>query len=637
MLVLLWLTLPPLCVGETTLLIGPVFTREVTIAPRRSRMYVARTTYAGVMLIVMSTAWLVLTGTQIVRDVGDLARFGTSLIQIMAPLQLALALFFSAMLSASAVAQEKDRKTLILLLLTNLSNCELVLGKLMASLLNVLVMTVASLPLFMLASLFGGVSFEQIARVFAVTLVSVMACGSLGSTMALWREKTFQALALTVLVLALWLAAWHAVGAGVFGGAWLGHSCGHWAAAFSPWEAILEASRPNIQANVSGLAGIWEAFRPIEGFLQIGILITLLLDAIAVVMVRIWNPSREARQATREDETWRRESIWGAEYDVAQEAKEAEVAEVAQPAATVSEKKDVRPVRSKTRTVWDNPILWREMRTWAYGRKVLVIRLAYVVLFGLTAAGLHLTIAAGTPISGEAGSLALVALLFLSLVLVNAQAVTSLTNERDGKALDLLLVSDLTPKEFVFGKLGGVFYNTKEMVVLPLCLCVYLWYADAMNLENLVYLTLALAVLYVFVAMVGIHTGMHYGNSRSAIGTSLGTVFFLFVGVALCMRMMMAFSGSFEAQLQPFLAFMVGGGIGLYVVLGARNPSAAIGVAAFACPLATFYAITSFFIDQTHLVFVAVAGAYGFTTVAMLIPAIDEFDVATGRTTIGEQ
>ena len=617
------------------MLIGPVFTREVTIAPRRSRLYVARTTYAGAMLIVMSTAWLVLTGTQIVRDVGDVARFGTSLIQIMAPLQLALALFFSAMLSASAVAQEKDRKTLILLLLTNLSNCELVLGKLMASLLNVLVMAAASLPLFMLASLFGGVSFEQIARVFAVTLVSVIACGSLGSMLALWREKTFQALALTVLVMALWLAAWHAVGAGVFGETWLGHSCGRWAATFSPWEAIQDATRPYIQANVSGLAGVWETFRPIEGFLLAGSLITLWLNGVAVAMVRVWNPSREARQVVREDETWHRESIWGAEYDVAHETKE--TADDAESSAGATEPKDTRRARSKTRTVWDNPIIWREMRTWAYGRKVLVIRLAYVILFGLTAAGLHVTIAAGNPITGEAGSLALVALLFLSLVLVNAQAVTSLTNERDGKALDLLLVSDLTPKEFVFGKLGGAFYNTKEMVVLPLGLCVYLWYADALSLENLVYLTLALAVLYVFVAMVGIHTGMHYGNSRSAIGTSLGTVFFLFAGVALCMRMMMAFSGSFEAQLQPFLAFMVGGGIGLYVVLGAKNPSAAIGVAAFACPLATFYAITSFFIDQTHLVFVAVAGAYGFTTVAMLIPAIDEFDVATGRTTIGEQ
>ncbi|MCR4415934.1 MAG: hypothetical protein NUV77_26260, partial [Thermoguttaceae bacterium] len=89
-------------------------------------------------------------------------------------------------------------------------------------------------------------------------------------------------------------------------------------------------------------------------------------------------------------------------------------------------------------------------------------------------------------------------------------------------------------------------------------------------------------------------------------------------------------------QLQPFLAFMVGGGVGLYVALGARNPSPAIGVASFVCPFAMFYAITSFFLDYTLGVFLVTAAAYGFATAAMLIPAIYEFDVATGRTTAGE-
>ena len=108
-------------------------------------------------------------------------------------------------------------------------------------------------------------------------------------------------------------------------------------------------------------------------------------------------------------------------------------------------------------------------------------------------------------------------------------------------------------------------------------------------------------------------------------------MFFLFLGVATCMRMMVAFSGSFQAQLQPFLAFMLGGGVGLYVALGARNPSTAIGVASFLCPFATFYAITSFLLDYTLGVFLVTTAAYGFTTAAMLVPAIYEFDVATGR------
>lgn len=142
----------------------------------------------------------------------------------------------------------------------------------------------------------------------------------------------------------------------------------------------------------------------------------------------------------------------------------------------------------------------------------------------------------------------------------------------------------------------------------------------------------ALAVLYFFVAMLGIHSGMSYENSQSAIGTSLGTVFFLFLGVATCIRVMVAFSGSFEVQLQPFLAFMVGGGVGLFLALGVRNPSSAILAASLLCPFATFYAITSFMLGQPLTVFLVTTAMYGFTTLSMLIPALYEFDVATGRT-----
>jgi len=610
------------------LLIGPVFTREAVLAPRRPRTYIARVAYGLALLVLMSTAWLVLTGTQLIRDIGDLARFGTSLFQLLAPLQLAVAMFFSALLAASAVAQEKDRQTLILLLLTKLTNSELVLGKLMASLLHVLMLLATALPLFMLAALFGGISFGQIGRVYAVTVASVLVCGSLGSILALWREKTYQSLALTLLLLVLWLAAWRVVGAGLFGATWCGIPCESWAASFSPWDAVLEASRPYLPSHAaSGLPGT-----PVHWYLVVAIGLSAILNGVAVAMVRVWNPSRQAHSFRREDETWHRASIWGAEYDLAQEAQQTRPdAAMPQPSAAGASRRAAR-----SRQVWDNPVVWREICTWAYGRKILVVRLAYLLLFALAASSLWWLVAGGQPITRAAGATVLAPLFLLSLVLINAQAVTALTSERDVRALDLLLVSDLTPKEIVYGKLGGVFYNTKEMVLLPMLLCGYLWYAGALSLENLVYLLGGLTALDCFVAVLGVHAGMNYTNSRSAIATSLGTVFFLFLGVATCMWMMIVFSGSFEAQLQPFLAFMVGGGVGLYVAIGARNPSTAIGVASFLCPFATFYAITSLFLNQTLGVFLVIALSYGFTTAAMLVPAIYEFDVATGRTTAGE-
>ena len=640
--------------------VGPVFTREAVTLPRRARFYVARAAYVGVLLILMCTAWMVLAGTQLVRNIGDLARFGSTIFQLLAPLQLAVLAFFAALAAASAVALEKDRRTLVLLLLTNLSNSELVLGKLLASIVNVLAMLAAALPLFMLMVLFGGVSVDQIARTFAVTLASVLVAASLGSTLALWREKTFQTLTLTVLLIVLWMVVAEMVRGGALGPRWLGIPAETWGTGFSPWHAVIHAARPFAEPTPNlGWLGT-----PVNLFLAVALGLTVLLNAVAIALVRVWNPSREARQQTEEtapESIWSLEPAAGAMSGQPAAGSSQPEEESRQPAAGSSQQagktigdlaaaatqrrqtgQSRRSVaggqQTRTREVWDNPVIWREMRTWAYGRKVLVIRLAYLLLLVLAAGALYFSIHGETGVTRGSAALSLVPLFVVSLLLVNAQAVTSLTSERDAKALDLLLVTDLTPKEFGFGKLGGIFYNTKEMVLAPMLLCGYIWFAGAMSVENLFYLLGGLAVMNVFAAMLGVHAGMTYGNSRSAIATSLGTVFFLFIGVATCIRMMIAFSGSFQFQLLPFAALIGGGSVGLFAALGARNPSAAIAVAALACPFATFYAITSSLIEppQTLGVFLTLALAYGFTTAAMLIPAIYEFDVATGRTTGGE-
>ncbi len=355
------------------MLFGPVFTREVVIAPRRTRIYIARSAYAAALLLLTCTAWLVLTGTQIVRDVSDLAQFAGLVFQILAPLQLALAVFFSAMLAASAVAQEKDRRTFVLLLLTNLSNQELVLGKLLASLLHVLVMFAAGLPVFMLLSLLGGVSVEQIARTAAVTVASIIVCGSLGSTLALWREKTFQALALFVLILVFWLALGEILAAGALGPAPAGLTAHVWATAVSPWQAIRAASQPFTQ-SIPG----WQWLgSPINLYLLVAAALAVLLNGLAVARVRAWN-------AAGQDEALKRPE---GEEDAAKARKgEREKGRKGESSCLPLSLSPPLPCSPTShRAVWDNPVLWREIRTWAYGRKILVVRLTFLALFALAA------------------------------------------------------------------------------------------------------------------------------------------------------------------------------------------------------------------------------------------------------------
>jgi ABC-type transport system involved in multi-copper enzyme maturation permease subunit len=584
-------------------------------------LFISRAAYVAALLGLMCSAWLLLPGTQVVRNVGDLAKFSIILFQILAPLQLAMAMFFSALLCAGGVAQEKDRRTLILLLLTNLSNTELVLGKLLSSMLFVLVLLGAAVPLFVMLALLGGVSFDQIARVFAVTLGTALVAGSIGSMFAFWREKTFQSLALTLLSLVFWLAAGEVLAAGVLTTTWQGLAAETWATILSPWRAILAASKPVLPGTgvATGIGGA------VPLFIGFSLCVAVLLNLITVALVRVWNPSREARPQKSEAEG--SGSIWGVAYDLTTGQAAASA-----PAA----KRSVHAAPGKTRSVWSNPILWREMRTWAYGRKMLIIRLAFLLLFALAAGSLYSMVENPAALDRNRVMVVLVPLFLLSLTLLNAQAVTSLTTERDLGAIDLLLVTDLTAKEFVFGKLLGAFYNAKEIVLLPMFLTGYLAWTGHLTLENLAYVIGGLGVLFFFAAMLGVHAGMSYFNSRSAIGVSLGTLFFLFLGIATCIRIMIAFSGDFNLQLQPFIAFMLGGGTGLYVALGARNPSRAIGMASLLCPIATFYAIASVWLGDTLGPFLVIVGMYGFTSAAMLVPAIFEFDVATGRTTVGD-
>ncbi len=599
--------------------------------PRRPRHFLIRSLYVGGLLLLMCTAWLRVTGAQTILNVGDMARFGTILFQILAVLQLALAVFFAAMGAASNVSQEKDRRTLILLLLTRMTNSELVLGKLFASLLQVFVMLAAAAPVFMLTTLFGGVSFLQVARVFAVTVGAVLVAGSLGSTLAFWREKTFQTLAITALVVVIWLGLWEGVYWGLGDAKLAGMDGRAWATMCSPYQAIWAAAHPTLDSAVN---------RPwwrdeVTAFVFLALSITALLNLVAIVRVRVWNPSRDVRlgQISQDEEA----SIWGAAHDLAEGA----VQDAAEHARAQHVDARSQPVTGTSREVWDNPILWREICTWAYGRKVLIIRLTYLLLLVMSAAALFWTVKAELA-AGPRDEFAtfipavtwpLAAFSVVSLVIVNALAVTSITNERDGQALDLLLVTDLSPREFVVGKLGGVMWVTKEMVLAPLALSIYLWWAGVLHFENLLFLLGGLCVMNIFVSTLGIHCGMTHANSRSAIGVSLGTVFFLFLGVVACIAMMVKFSSSFHNQLPPFLAAILGGGVGLYVALGFRNPSPAITLASLCLPFATFFAITSFLLRNQELtVFLVVSVAYGFATAAMLVPAVYEFDIAMGRT-----
>jgi ABC-type transport system involved in multi-copper enzyme maturation permease subunit len=664
-------------------LLGPLFIREWLTVPRRSRHYVTRAAYLGGLWILGLTAWQATVGWTRSPTLGDTARFGGMLFQLYAVVQLTLVLFFSALSAASAVALEKDRRTFILLLVTDLRSYEIVLGKLFGSLLQIALFLAGVIPLLASLLLLGGVSFLQVMQTMLVLAATTIAAGSLGALVALWRDKTFQALALTVLFLVLYLCL---VQAFVF-------------IPPVPWGsevAFDPATLRNWFDPYHALQGVLgstseDASSPAYGFAVVMLGWSALLNGWAIRRLRVWNPSGEP---------------------IMQREK-------AEDADDKRDRAKAHAAPGPVRIVGANPILWREVGTRAYGRRPLVIKLAYFLVVALICAfalgpmwrvaGQHsvfwaalaggvvcfLTLLVGAvwwmqgrvSIYVEAGyyigvalacyfllpivwtapeshawyaaALGIVPVGVLSLLLVSAQAVTAITSERDTGALDLLLVTDLSPKEFIFGKLGGILYNAKDFLWPPLVLAgAYAWFGllarpprafydellGTRNFEAMLFLDGAALVLLGFAMVLGIHVALRISNSRLAVVNTLGTIFFLTVGTMICIYLILI-NRRFESQWASFLIFLSSGIFGLWWILNGDRPSAALTLAAMLLPVAVFYCVQNLLIgrpgsDESSdplMPFLVILGAFGFAIAAMLVPLISEFDVALGRTTGGAE
>ena len=188
-------------------MLGPIFAREWLTIPRCARHYVTRTAYMGLLWVLGLTAWQAIVGWDRTATLGDNARFAQLLFQMLTLVQLVLIPFFAALSAAGAITQEKDRRTFILLLLTDLRAHEIVLGKLLGSLLEIGLLLLGMVPVLMLMVLLGGIGITQVAQAALVLAAAALAAGSVGGLVALWRDKTFQVLALTVLFLVLYLCA----------------------------------------------------------------------------------------------------------------------------------------------------------------------------------------------------------------------------------------------------------------------------------------------------------------------------------------------------------------------------------------------------------------------------------------------
>ncbi|PWK12836.1 ABC transporter permease [Tumebacillus permanentifrigoris] len=112
------------------------------------------------------------------------------LFMMLAVLQLILIAFVAPGLTAGTISGERERQTLNILLTTHLSPAKIVLSKLTSSLAFSMLLVFATLPVYAIVFLYGGISPSQLVGVFAMYLMAMLLFGSVGIFCSAWFKRT---------------------------------------------------------------------------------------------------------------------------------------------------------------------------------------------------------------------------------------------------------------------------------------------------------------------------------------------------------------------------------------------------------------------------------------------------------------
>lgn len=492
-----------------TLVIGnPLVVRIVHGASRRQPHFWIRAGYLGLLLCLVVFN-LLFGGFAGAPSLVEIAKAGTAVFGLISYGQVILVCLLAPLFMAGAISAEQSGKTFDILLTTPMSNLQVVLGSLLGRLFFIWSLLLSGLPFFSVLLVFGGVPVSSVFVSFAVAALAALVVGSVAVALSVTRRGGRKAIFVFIVTVAAYLVGCYLIDVSLLRGSSVpdtsagevltGGPCEPgrttWLTALHPL-LVLEASintanyRPPAPEAV---AGYWWPLRiflgqPFVAFLLMSIFGSAVLVIFSAVCLRIFGQGEMTAY-------WQRMIGRG----------ESAPSSGDEPISEAPRKHSARPAR----TVWTNPIAWREASTRGGGNVGMLGRIAFVVI-GLSAAlvvifMLHTgrladkkntvvhaptlqtrTAAPGTTTSPavpvvtspatppEAGlrfiqiivNLVWVEIAVITLIAVYMSA-GAVSKEREDGTLDLILTTPITPKYYVWGKLRGLVSFLSVMISVP--------------------------------------------------------------------------------------------------------------------------------------------------------------------------
>ncbi|HWG47832.1 MAG TPA: ABC transporter permease subunit, partial [Gemmataceae bacterium] len=205
-------------------MVGAVLHQEWLLGGRRNRLYLFRWVYAAWLIVLVFYGYVHCTNEQSSRLSGRIVNNTSSFLdrasmpevvgqwfaESFVFQQMLLLVLLTPAFVAGAITDEKRRGTLQYLLTADLESRHIILGKLLGRVAQVALVAIAGLPLFALLAGFGGVQPATVLAVVVALIVPLFALASATLLASVWCRQTRDAvLALYVLGTIGGLAVWY--------------------------------------------------------------------------------------------------------------------------------------------------------------------------------------------------------------------------------------------------------------------------------------------------------------------------------------------------------------------------------------------------------------------------------------------
>ena len=184
-------------------LTGPIFDKELRVSSRRRRNYVVRFAYVALLTAFLALVWIGAMGQSgsAVYRISRMAEAGKSIVIYVVWFQFCATQFLAVVLLSNSISDEIYHRTLGLLMTTPISSFQIVMGKLLSKLLQLVLLLAISLPLLAIIRVMGGVPWNYVISSLCMTLTTVIFVGSLSLFFSIFCRRAYVVIIVAIITL----------------------------------------------------------------------------------------------------------------------------------------------------------------------------------------------------------------------------------------------------------------------------------------------------------------------------------------------------------------------------------------------------------------------------------------------------